>query len=287
MRIFVDSRFGEGPSNDFRFTLARPVELREGSVGVIDQVILAHTFETVMTGFNDRLYLAWQDGDYTLAPGPVFVPQGPLTCRVLTVAPHSYNINSMASHLQTILRAEADDDNILVMTHLSGTRLLFSQSVGTDKIRDYFILTHEELRHGVGMGADTVWNGPTFDRNDPQDVGLTIGLMKGLNRKLENQGNSILIGDIVSMTCYRQLFLHSHFGTTESIGPRGENTIVKSIAVTGQLGDVILEKNDTNVDAIRLPTSLSQLHFSLRDVFGRLVPTSNQPVALSIYIQEL
>ena len=89
------------------------------------------------------------------------------------------------------------------------------------------------------------------------------------------------------MTSYRQLFLHSHFGTTESIGPRGENTIVKSIAVTGLLGDVILEKNDTNVDAIRLPTSLSQLHFSLRDVFGRLVPTSNQPVALSIYIQEL
>ena len=287
MRIFVDSRFGEGPSNDFRYTLARPVELREGSVGVIDQVLLGHTFETVMPGYNDKLYLAWQDGDYTLAPGPVFVPQGPLTCRVLTVAPHSYNINSMAAHLQTILRAEADDDNILCMTHLSGTRLIFSQSVGTDKIRDYFILTHEELRHGIGMGADTVWNGPAFDRNDPQDAGLTIGLMQGLNKKLENQGNSILIGDIVSMTCYRQLFLHSHFGTTESIGPRGENTIVKSIAVTNQLGDVILEKNDTNVDAIRLPTSLSQLHFSLRDVFGRLVPTSNHPVALSIYIQEL
>ena len=87
-----------------------------------------------------------------------------------------------------------------------------------------------------------MWNGPAFDRNDPQDAGLTIGLMQGLNKKLENQGNSILIGDIVSMTCYRQLFLHSHFGTTESNGPRGENTIVKSIAVTNQLGDVILEK---------------------------------------------
>ena len=136
MRIFVDSRFGEGPSNDFRYTLARPVELREGSVGVIDQVVISHTFETVMPGYNDQLYIAWQDGDYTLAPGPVFVPQGSLTCRVLTVAPHSYNINSMAAHLQQILRAEADDDNILVMTHLSGTRLLFSQSVGTEKIRD-------------------------------------------------------------------------------------------------------------------------------------------------------
>ena len=62
---------------------------------------------------------------------------------------------------------------------------------------------------------------------------------------------------------------------------------MKSIAVTGQSGDVILEKNDTNVDAMMLPTTLSQLRFSLRDVFGRLVPTSNHPVALSLSIQEL
>ena len=67
MRIFIDSRFGEGPSNDFRFTLARPQQLREGSVGVIDQVLLSHTFETVMPGYNDKLYLAWQEGEYTLA----------------------------------------------------------------------------------------------------------------------------------------------------------------------------------------------------------------------------
>ena len=89
------------------------------------------------------------------------------------------------------------------------------------------------------------------------------------------------------MTQYRQLFLHSHFGTTECIGLRGENTIGKSIAVAGQSGDVILEKNDTNVDVIRLPTNLSQLRFSLRDVFGRLVPTSKHPVALNVFIQEL
>ena len=163
----------------------------------------------------------------------------------------------------------------------------FSQLVQTDKIRDYFILTHNELRHNLGKGQDGTWTGPVIDHADPQDVGLTLGLMTGLDRKTDNQGNSVLIGDIVSMTQYRQLFLHSHFGTTECIGPRGENTIVKSVAVTGQSGDVILEKNDTNVDVIRLPTTLSQLHFSLPDVFGRLVPTSNHPVALSLFIQEL
>ena len=103
MRIFIDSRFGEGPSNDFMFTLARPQELREGSVGVIDQVLLSHTFETVMPNYNDKLYIAWQDGEYTLAPGPVLVPQGALECRQLTVSPFNYNINSMAAHLQQLL----------------------------------------------------------------------------------------------------------------------------------------------------------------------------------------
>ena len=193
----------------------------------------------------------------------------------------------MAAHLQQVLRAAADDSNLLCMVHASGSRILFSQSVGTTKIRDYFILTHNELRHGLGKGADGVWTSPAINRSDTQDIGLTIGLMTGIDRKIENQGNSQLIGDIVSMTQYCQIFLHSHFGNTESMGPRGEDTIVKSIAVTGQHGDVILEKNDTSVDVIRLPTSLSQLHFSLRDVYGRLVPTSNQPIALSLFIQEL
>ena len=98
MRIFVDNRFGEGPLNYFRFNLARPVELRHGSVGVIDQVLMSHTFETIMEGYNDKLYLAWQAGDYTLAPGPVFVPQGNLECRVLTITPGNYNIYSAWQH---------------------------------------------------------------------------------------------------------------------------------------------------------------------------------------------
>ena len=131
MRFFVDSRFGEGPSNDFRFTLARSVELREGSVGVIDQVLMSHTFETVMEGYNDKLYLAWQEGDYTLAPGPFFVPQGNLECRALTISPGNYNIHSMAAHLQQVLRAAAEDPNLLCMVHSSGNRLLFSQLVQT------------------------------------------------------------------------------------------------------------------------------------------------------------
>jgi len=189
MHIFIDCRFGEGLSNDFRFTLARPLELREGSVGVIDQVLLSHTFETVMEGYNDKLYVAWQDGNITLAPGPVFVPQGNLECRVLTITPGNYNIFSMAAHLQQVLRAAADDPYILCMVHSSGNRLLFSQDVGTNKIRDYFILTHNELRHTLGKGS--TWTGLAINRAGPQDAGLTLGLMTGVDRKIENQGNSV------------------------------------------------------------------------------------------------
>ena len=149
------------------------MELREGSVGVIDQALMSHTFETTMEGYNNKLYLAWQEGDYTLAPGPVFVPQGNLECRVLTISPGNYNIHSMAAHLQQALRAAADDPNLLYMVHSSGNRLLFSQLVQTDELRDYFILTHNELRHILGRGQDGTWTGPVIDHADPQDVGLT------------------------------------------------------------------------------------------------------------------
>ena len=104
------------------------MELREGSVGVIDQALMSHTFETIMEGYNDKMYLAWQDGDYTLAPGPVFVPQGDLECRALTISPGNYNINNMAAHLQQVLRVAADDSSLLCMVHGSGNRLFFHNS---------------------------------------------------------------------------------------------------------------------------------------------------------------
>ena len=59
MRIYIDSRHrSSGTSDsDFSVTLRRPLEFKPDTVGVVEQVILSNTFESIVAGVNDKLYV--------------------------------------------------------------------------------------------------------------------------------------------------------------------------------------------------------------------------------------
>ena len=53
MRIYIDSRFRtSGTDSDFTVSLARPLELPVNSVGIVEQVLLSNTFESVIAVVN-------------------------------------------------------------------------------------------------------------------------------------------------------------------------------------------------------------------------------------------
>ena len=85
----------------------------------------------------------------------------------------------------------------------------------------------------------------------------------------------------------RTLFLHSHLGSPLSVGPRGENTIVRRIIVGHTLpGQIILDNlNSAELDNIELPPMLSEMHFSLRDIYGRPVEIDHS-ISFSLVIKE-
>ena len=88
------------------------------------------------------------------------------------------------------------------------------------------------------------------------------------------------------MIPYRTLFLHSHLGSPLSVGPRGENTIVRRIIVGHTLpGQVVLDNLSTEIDNIELPPMLSEMHFSVRDIYGRPVKLSHS-ISFALVIKE-
>ena len=68
--------------------------------------------------------------------------------------------------------------------------------------------------------------------------------------------------DFIDLLPYHILYLHSHIGAPTSQGPRGENTIVRRIVVTGTPGDLIVDHLSTQMDYLELGEQLSTLHFS-------------------------
>ena len=88
--------------------------------------------------------------------------------------------------------------------------------------------------------------------------------------------------DFIDLLPYHILYLHSHIGAPTSQGPRGENTIVRRIVVTGTPGDLIVDHLSTQIDYLELGEQLSTLHFSLRDVEGRVVDTRGHSIAFAL-----
>ena len=116
------------------------------------------------------------------------------------------------------------------------------------------------------------------------DACRVLGQLTGLSGAIDD-AQSLRMNPIDLMP-YRQLFLHSHIGACSSQGPRGENTIVRHVVITGSPGDLIADFHHTTSDYIELGGQLSTLHFSLRDVGGRVVDTRGHPVSFSLCLTE-
>ena len=62
-KIYVDSRFGVGPSHQFTYELAESVTTNEGAVCYVTGFSCPISFLNVTQGVNDHLYLVIEDDD--------------------------------------------------------------------------------------------------------------------------------------------------------------------------------------------------------------------------------
>ena len=281
-RVYVDSRFRHsGSEGDFRVILDTPIELSEGALGYIDGICLSNTFPTLVSGVNNRLYVR------QLMSG---VGSGPKDIG-LVLAPGQYTTSTLATEIQGELNQIKINAAITytVAASADGSTLTFSMAGPADASdgTSLKILTSQEVDAGgpADWGAANASHGlPAGSAPDKyQDAGTVVGLQSGTFSLLVNES---LTSSFVSMIPYRTLFLHSHLGSPLSVGPRGENTIVRRIIVGHTLpGQIILDNLGTELDNIELPPMLSEMHFSVRDIYGRPVELSHS-ISFALVIKE-
>ena len=131
--------------------------------------------------------------------------------------------------------------------------------------------------HGVEVAAR-----PTLH----SDAGMILGLQSGTFQLLLND---TLDTQFISMLPYRTLYIHSHLGAPLSVGPRGENTVVRRIIIGHTLpGQVIVDNLATSeLDMIELGPLLSEMHFSVRDIYGRPVNLGGHSISFALVIKEI
>ena len=74
-----------------------------------------------------------------------------------------------------------------------------------------------------------------------------------------------------------------NLGSFTTIGPKGEQTIIKTIPVSSEFGSMIIDRSVSQHDYFECgKTTLRTLEFSLRDGKGRLVPLHNANISFSL-----
>ena len=74
-----------------------------------------------------------------------------------------------------------------------------------------------------------------------------------------------------------------NLGTFTTIGPRGEQTIIKKIPVSSEFGYMIIDRSTSQHDYLECgKTTLRTIEFNLKDGKGRYVPLHNANISFSL-----
>ena len=271
-RIYIDSRFRlpGGTDSDFRYALKTPIELPRGTVGWIDGVVISHSFNSVIQGHNDRLFIREVNG--------VSIHD-----RVVTIPAGDYNGFSLAETLEALLNLGTTLPHLWTVVFESGM-LTFGNATPAASGGGY-VIPREMVETGLGPQL-SYWGHAMSPAPPPLslagDASRLIGNLLGPAIAVNSSQSHTT--EWIDLLPYHQLFLHSHIGAPTSQGPRGENTIARRIVVSGNPSDLIVDHLSTQMDHIELGEQLSTLHFSLRDVEGNLVDTRGHSISFAICI---
>ena len=130
------------------------------------------------------------------------------------------------------------------------------------------------------------WASQSLDQNDLRDCHDVIGF----NTSANDSVTGVLAADgYVDLLPYRCVFLcSSSIGNPGTVvGPVGQDTIIRRIAISSGFWSLIYDAHSTAADYIDVSqTQISQLHFRLTDERGRTIPMKGHGISFSICFME-
>lgn len=277
-KIFVDSRFRDtGTFANFQYSLKTPV-VHPKCRCYIDQIHIPNVFPTIHDN-NRNLYIVesyTDDGVFSHVKK-----------RKVPLSAGNYDLDSLATQLQLQLNAHTffPDNQYVVTTDDSLGKLTIGFTGSGDA--NLAIWSMQYLKNHKDLWVDATSNQVgTFVEDDDcyTAIGFTEDGIMNAAHSFSVQGNahiSSLPFHTVYLTCSYGL------GTNEdAIGPRGGNSILRSIVVNTSFGNMIHDMLQNPFDYTALEAGqLTSFGFALRDIYGRDLPL-NQSFSFSILLVE-
>jgi len=272
-KIYVDSKYKTADSvsdSNFKFQLPQTCYMPDDTKFYISDVCIPHSWQTV-NDFNSKLYLRIV---YTGGANP-----GLREDYILDLNQKSYIGTTFATMLKSKIQEKLPSIKTIQCTFDSTTNKL-SLTINADILFQF--LTDKELIQDTIGANNYAWNGTTYDKND----------LKSANNIISNTQNSSIAHDNthpfnnhLNLQPIRNLYLHSpNLGSFQTLGARGEQTIIKKIPVSSNQGEMIFsDYNPGSADMLDCSKqTLRQIDFRLTNVDGIEVPLNGNHCSFSV-----
>ena len=221
-KVYLDSRykrFDSASNSNCKFELKQPIHLPLKCVAYIDDIQIPHTWYNV-TDTNNNLYIRSLD------------PSNVQNDHLITIVPKNYTLALLASDLNTKLNAVFNGNLNCTVNERRGT-ISFVNATGYK----HRIYSDEELQYGEnGFAFNDVFNGPGFNWTAPENGGVINGtnpltmndVMKITGATEFSQAGGTVETGFINLRSIHNIYITSpNLGAFDTLGPRGEQNIVK------------------------------------------------------------
>jgi hypothetical protein len=267
---YIDTRFKTSDStsnSNFKIDLPSTVYWPDNTVFFIDDVAIPHIWHTIEENVNDKLYVFIKNKTY-----PAEDIRNVQT--IITIPYGNYSGADLATQLQTslgtllVVNYDARRNNIIITTAFNDQefKILTDNDLLT-KLDEIFLLA--------------------YDVNNPQTINEILRNAEG-NSIYYNSTNPYVSGSL-DLQPIRNIYMHSpNLTSFKTVGPLGENTIIKKIPVTSDYNTVIFDQVMTSNDYIDCSRQTwRRLEFQLKDSKGSTINLHGSHMSFSIIMSRM
>jgi hypothetical protein len=279
-KIYIDTKYKTADSvsnSNFKIELSETLLLPPNTVAYLDDVSIPHSWYTIEEDINDKLYL------FTSPTVPDNDNNGVLWSTV-QIEKGNYIGTDLAIELQTKIRAATANSSypnmLSVSYNFKRNNIIINMNYSDWRFK---LLTPNDLSTNFQGG----WLGTSYSNDNPQDMNEIFGNMASASpfyyQSSPYKSNSLNLQSI------RNIYIHSpNIGSFQTIGPQGERTIIKKVAVTANQNEMIFSEVVLGNDFMDCSKQTwKTLEFYLKDSRGNYINFHGSNLSFSIIFSRM
>ena len=240
-QAYVDSRFRTRDSNSdsgFKFEFKEPLDLPGNTVCYIDDISIPHTWRTIKSQSN-RFYIIFKY-EYLVGGGYETTVAYNYNPHVLTLPEGNYTGPQLATAIQELLNGFAVNFGFGVLYQPARGSITIEATSGDNVTINQFYIPSDFgiMTWMVGTDNDYPWqdrqgNVTTVEINSLQSINGVLRNSDMITVNLESEYYRTYESGFIDLLNVHNVYLHCpNLGHFNSIGVRGENTIIKKVTVS-------------------------------------------------------